>query len=134
MVFVFLIVSAEYGAPNFVEASKGIINSPKTPPAVKSIFERYIKAVADSKPCVEKPNKPCIMNVYEKIGVPGMKEGIKKSQGPLKQLLEELLLIDQKAVEELRAARTGEEAVKICQRVLNEKAIAIKKYLAKIKK
>lgn len=119
------------GPQNFTRASQDMIKSPTVPPRVKQIFQRYLAAIEASKPCEAKRDIQCILNAFKTVGIKGMNEGIASSSGPLKQLFQKLLQIDQQTVSDLSAlpASAGEKAVQISNVALNNKGNEIREYL-----
>lgn len=127
-----IFLSAELTGPaRFSAASQNFINSRAVPPQVKPIFQRFLAAVAGSKPCVANANLQCILRVFKDVGITGMQQGIRLSYGPLQQLFQKMLRLDQKAVSDMSAlpANAGQTAVKIADNTLNAKATLLNQYL-----
>lgn len=86
------------GTARFAAASQAMANSPTVPPKVRPIFKRFIAAIDATKPCVAKGDYECIIRNSQEVGLGGMEEGAKLSQGPLKQLFEKLIKTDEMAL------------------------------------
>lgn len=120
----------------FISEAVALMNSPSTPPAVKPIFQRFIRTIISAIPCVATGNVPCMRDDFKIVGVKGMAKGEKLSKGPMKQLFAKMLKTDQKAAAKLSALpkTAGKQAVSITNNTLNKKANSIQQYLQKLAK
>lgn len=130
-----MLFSVGNGAVEFTIASKDLVSSPAVPPQVKPIFQEFIVGIAKLKPCVDQPNLQCILDAFKNIGVKGMEEAVKLSNGKLQQLFQKMLDLDRRAVAQMTALPkdAGPQAVQIADFVVHTKANWIEQHLQKLK-
>lgn len=119
------------GAAEFTSVSQDVINSPIIPPQVKPIFQCFIAALAELKPCMEQPNLQCLRDAFKNVGEKGMEDAESLTQGSLHQLFVNLWNLDEVAIERMDALPkdAGQQAVEIADSTLSTKANLIKEFL-----
>lgn len=123
------------GGEEFIIASKDLIGSTAIPQQVKPIFQEFIEAITNLKPCVDQPDLQCLLNAFENIGVKGMEQAANLSHGTLQQLCQEMLGLDRRAVDQMKALpkNAGPQAAEIADFVFHLKANWVQQYLQSLK-
>lgn len=125
-------VSVGNAASEFTAASQAMIDSPTVQPQVKAIFQEFLAAIDELKPCTINADLLCMRKILVNC-LRAMEQGVKLSQGPLKQLFQKMLNIDLLAIaksgELLR--NVGRQADQITDSTLGSRTKLIQQYLHK---
>lgn len=111
-----------------------MIASPTIPQQVKQLCKTFLAIIAAKKPCIDRADLDCILETFKTEVEPDMRRGISLTQGALKQLFQKLLAFDEKLVSELSGLpkSAGKKGVKIADKILDEKATEVNKYLGQM--
>lgn len=119
----------ESGAAEFVTASQVLIDSPIIPAEVKPIFQDFLSAIVQLKPCVDQPNAQCILDAFKNTGLKGMEQCVSLTHGELQRVFQGLCDLDIIAIAKIsRANGDGQQAVEIANSIFSTKAKMLQKY------
>lgn len=108
-----------------------MIDSPTVPPQVKAIFQDLQAAMDKVKQCICNVDLLCMQNICVNIGLRGMEQGVRLSQGPLRQLFQKMFSLDLLTFVESRELLRNirQQGPQISDALLRSKAKLIQQYL-----